>query len=151
MLTETKSKLNFKRGQNTDLFLRSLASFEIDQIELYVKYRVAIYEYRSEVFRKDDTGFRYTPKSGVFSLSKIHYLKGPFHTRMIFEKCDASSMTDNVDFNRWIKIRDIMLFNAMLFIKDGDDCYRLTKDRGPLQIPLLNKHYYPIVRLLSHE
>src|SRR5688572_4342858 len=99
MLIETKSKINFKRGQNTSLFLRSLASFELDRIELYIKYRVAIYEYRSEVFRKDDIGFRYTPNAGLFSLGKIYFLKGPFHTRMIFEKCAPSSMTDNVDFN----------------------------------------------------
>jgi hypothetical protein len=149
-LRKRKLKMNFKNNIRTDKQLISIWQFDLNCIEFLIKYRTCVYEAREKNSQGQET-FMIPKTPGVIELGKLDFLKGPFHNRMVFKECNPAELHCNLKFNRWIKIRNVVFFDAMLFIRKDNKLFRMSFDKGPIHLPLLNKHFYSLMNQLNSK
>lgn len=148
MITEKELKTDC----NPDIYSAnqklSLFCFDLNRAEFLIKYRSVLYE-KQDYYRPGEDAWMHGSGSRTIQLGILNSLKGPFHTRMIFTECNPEIITSTKKFKRWIRIRNVMLVDAMLFIRVRDRLYQMTNEDGPLYLPLRNKHFYSLMKQIN--
>ena len=129
--------------------LLPLQSFDLGSVEFLIKYRTCVFEERPLNHLGEESWI--IPRTpGLISLGRLDFLKGPFHTRMVFELCQEKELTSDRHFGRWIKIRNVMFVDSMIFIRDATgNFFHLHFKNGPLYLSLSNGKYYLVMNQLT--